>query len=136
MTPLALSSPAGVRAVLRAPARSRASRAAPRSARSARAAADGAVEIVRDDESRALSAPKSAVSEGLAISGAVMALNGGLGSFTVREDVAVSRSDENGRTTVTIKARGGVCCAARCSAERRGRKGARGGARGVAAGRT
>jgi hypothetical protein len=32
-----------------------------------------------------------------------MALNGGLAKFTVREDVAVSRTEEAGKTTVTIK---------------------------------
>ena len=100
MMSLALSAPLSVRA---APAR--AARRAPRSAaRRAVPARAGSVEIVRDDEPRRVSGD-SAVSEGLAISGAVMALNGGVGSFTVREDVNVTRSEEGGRTTVTIKVR-------------------------------
>ena len=98
MLSLALSTPLRAR-----PAR--AARRAPRaSARRAQPARAGSVEIVRDDEPRRLSGD-SALSEGLSISGAVMALNGGVGSFTVRDDVNVTRSEEGGRTTVTIKAR-------------------------------
>jgi hypothetical protein len=47
----------------------------------------------------------SATSQGLALSGSVMALNGGLAKFAVRDDVSVSRTEESGKTTVTIKAR-------------------------------
>jgi hypothetical protein len=98
MLSLALSTPLRAR-----PAR--AARRAPRaSARRTQSARAGSVEIVRDDEPSRLSGD-SAVSEGLSISGAVLALNGGVGSFTVRDDVNVTRSEEGGRTTVTIKAR-------------------------------
>lgn len=50
----------------------------------------------------------SATSMGLALSGSVMSLNGGLAKFAVRDDVSVSRTEESGKTTVTIKARAPV----------------------------
>lgn len=63
------------------------------------------VEVLDSSDDTDLVRTGSATSEGLAISGAVLALNGSLANFSVREDVAVSRTEENGRTTVTIKVR-------------------------------
>jgi hypothetical protein len=61
--------------------------------------------VAQGDNRNALArvAGSAATSDGLALSGAIMALNGGLAKFTVREDVAVSRTEEAGKTTVTIK---------------------------------
>lgn len=73
--------------------------AAPRSRRAAARAPAARFEVASGEPKRL----GNGMSEGLALSAAALGA-----SFTSREDVAVTRSEEAGRTTVTIKVRPGA----------------------------